>query len=69
MKSLERIENNLDKESDSSKTRSCRIPENKRISRSVRRHRCHSPNTPIRRHAEVQAHLLPKSIGDLDWMN
>jgi hypothetical protein len=61
MKSLERIEKKLDKESDSRKIGSRRIPEKKRRSRSVSRHHHHSQNTPIRRHTEVQAHLLPES--------
>jgi hypothetical protein len=43
LKSLERIEKKLEKESDSSKTGSCRIPEKKRRSRSVSRHWHRSP--------------------------
>jgi hypothetical protein len=43
MKSLERIENKLDKETDSRKTGSRKTPEKKRRSRSVSRHRRHSP--------------------------
>ena len=39
MQSLDRIEKRLEKESDSSKTGSCRTPGNKRRSRSVSRHR------------------------------
>jgi hypothetical protein len=51
MRSLERIEKNLDKESDSSKTWSCKNPEKKRISRSVIRHHRHSP-----KHSNKEAH-------------
>jgi hypothetical protein len=43
MQSLERIENKLDKESDSRKTGSRKTPEKKRRSRSISRHRRHSP--------------------------
>jgi hypothetical protein len=55
LKSLERIERKLEKESDTRKTESHRTPERKRISRSVKtperkrrlrsgsRHHCHSP--------------------------
>ena len=43
MKSLERIENKLDKKSDSSKTGSRKTPEKKRRSRSIGRHQRHSP--------------------------
>jgi hypothetical protein len=39
LKSLERIEKKLEKESDSSKTESCKTPERKSRSRSVNRHR------------------------------
>jgi hypothetical protein len=42
MKSLERIEKKLDKESDSRKTGSHKTPEKKRRSRSVSRHHHHS---------------------------
>jgi hypothetical protein len=69
MQSLERIEKKLDKESDSRKTGSRKTPEKKRRSRSISRHHRHSRNIPIRRHAVVQAHLLPENIGDLEWMN
>jgi hypothetical protein len=51
MKSLERIEKKLDKESDSRKTGSRRIPEKKRRSRSVSRHHRHSP-----KHSNKEAH-------------
>jgi hypothetical protein len=43
MKSLERIKRKLDKESDSSKTRSHEPPKRKKISRSISRHRRYSP--------------------------
>jgi hypothetical protein len=43
MRSLERIEKKLDKESDSSKTCSRKNPERKRRSRSVSKHHHHSP--------------------------
>jgi hypothetical protein len=51
LKSLERIEKKFEKESDSSKTESCRTPERKKRSRSVNRHRCHSP-----KHSSREAH-------------
>jgi hypothetical protein len=51
LKSLERIEKKLEKESDSSKTESRRTPERKRRSRSVSRHRRHSP-----KHSSREAH-------------
>jgi hypothetical protein len=53
MKSMERIKNKLDKESDSRKIGSHRIPEKKRRSRSVSRHRCHSP-----KHSSKEAHKI-----------
>jgi hypothetical protein len=68
MQSLERMEKKLDKESDSSKTRSCKNTERKIRSRSVNRHRRHSRNILIRRHTIVQACLLPENIGYLEWM-
>jgi len=43
MKSLERIEKKLDKESDSRKTGRHKTPEKKRRLRSITRHHCHSP--------------------------
>jgi hypothetical protein len=43
MKSLERIKRKLDKESDSSKTRSREPPKRKKRSRSISRHRRYSP--------------------------
>jgi hypothetical protein len=51
LKSLERIENKLKKESDSSKTKSHRTPERKIRSRSVNRHRRRSP-----KHSSREAH-------------
>ena len=51
LKSLERIKKKLDKESDSSKTRSRRTLERKRRSRSVSRHRRRSP-----KHSGKEAH-------------
>jgi hypothetical protein len=51
LKSLERIEKKLEKESDSSKTESRRTPERKRRSRSVSRHRRRSP-----KHSSREAH-------------
>ena len=48
LKSLERIEKKLEKESNSSKTESCRTPERKRRSRSVNRHRRRSPKNSSR---------------------
>jgi hypothetical protein len=51
LKSLERIENKLENESDSSKTESRRTPERKRRSRSVSRHHRHSP-----KHSSREAH-------------
>jgi hypothetical protein len=51
MQSLERIENKLDKESDSSKTGSRKTLEKKRRSRSISRHHCHSP-----KHSNKEAH-------------
>jgi hypothetical protein len=48
LKSLERIEKKLEKESDSSKKESLRTPERKRRSRSVSRHRRRSPKHSIR---------------------
>jgi hypothetical protein len=69
MKSLERIEKKLDKESDSRKTgshRSLRRKEDQEVLAGI----VITPrNTPIRRHTVVQAHLLPESTGDLEWMN
>jgi hypothetical protein len=44
LKSLERIENKLEKESDTSRSRSVRTPERRRKSRSGSRHYCLSPN-------------------------
>lgn len=52
LKSLERIENKLEKESDSSKTWSRRTPEKKRRSRSARRHRRCSP-----KHSNKETHI------------
>jgi hypothetical protein len=43
LKSIERIEKKLEKDSDSSKKESRRTPERKRRSRSVSRHHCLSP--------------------------
>jgi hypothetical protein len=51
LKSLERIEKKLEKESDSRKTESHRTPERKRRSRSVSRHRRRSP-----KHSNREAH-------------
>jgi hypothetical protein len=51
LKSLERIERKLKKESDTSKTRSHRTPERKSRSRSVNRHCCRSP-----KHSSREAH-------------
>jgi hypothetical protein len=51
LKSLERIERKLEKESDTSKTGSCRTPERKRRSRSGSRHRSRSP-----KHFDKEAH-------------
>jgi hypothetical protein len=51
LKSLERIERKLEKESDSRKTESRRTPERKRRSRSVSRHHHHSP-----KHSSREAH-------------
>jgi hypothetical protein len=51
LKSLERIEKKLEKESDSSKTESHRTPERKRRSRSVSKHHRHSP-----KHSSREAH-------------
>ena len=51
MKSLERIEKELDKESDSRKIGSRKTPERKRRSRSVSRNHCHSP-----KHSNKEAH-------------
>jgi hypothetical protein len=51
MKCLERIENKLDKKSDSRKTGSRKVPKNKIRSRSVRRHRRDSP-----KHSNKEAH-------------
>ena len=51
LKSLERIEKKLKKESDSSKTESRRTPERKIRSRSVSRHRLLSP-----KHANREEH-------------
>jgi hypothetical protein len=56
LKSLERIEKKLEKESDSSKTEIRRTPERKRISRSVNRHRRHSPKNSNR---EAQSSSSP----------
>jgi hypothetical protein len=53
LKSLERIEKKLEKESDSRKKRSCRTPERKIISRSVSRHRSHSL-----KHSGKEAHSI-----------
>jgi hypothetical protein len=51
MKSLERIEKKLDKESDSRKTGSHKNPERKIRSRSLSRHHHHSP-----KHSNKEAH-------------
>jgi hypothetical protein len=51
MKCLERMEKKLDKEYDSSKSGSRRTPERKRRSRSISRHRRHSP-----KHSNKEAH-------------
>ena len=51
LKSLERIEKKLEKKSDSRKTESRRTPKRKIRSRSVSRHRCHSP-----KHSSREAH-------------
>jgi hypothetical protein len=50
---LERIENKLDKETDSRKTGSRKTPENKRRSRSVSRHHRHSS-----KHLDKEAHSI-----------
>jgi hypothetical protein len=69
LKSLERIEKKLEKESDTRKTGSHRTPERKRRSRSGSRHRRRSPKHSIRKHTVVQAHPLPENTEDLEWMN
>jgi hypothetical protein len=69
LKSLERIERKLEKESDTRKTGSRRTPERKRRSRSGRRHRRRSPKHSVRKHTVVQAHPLPENTEDLEWMN
>jgi hypothetical protein len=51
MRSLDRIENKLEKEGDTRKIGSRRTPERKRRSRSISRHRCHSP-----KHSNKEAH-------------
>ena len=61
LKSLERIEKKLEKESDPSKTESRRTPERKRRSRSVSRHRLTPKSIPVGKHTVVQSHLLPES--------
>jgi hypothetical protein len=68
-KILERIEKKLEKQSDSSKTESCRTPERKCRSRSVSRHCRRSPKNLVGKHTVVQSHLLPESTTDLGWMN
>jgi hypothetical protein len=69
LKSLERIERKLEKESDTRKTGSRRTPERKKISRSGSRHHCHS-----QKHSNREAHgssspSLPENTEDLEWMN
>jgi hypothetical protein len=46
IRSLDRIEKKLERECDTRKTGSCRTPERKRGSRSVRRYHHHSPKHP-----------------------
>jgi hypothetical protein len=69
MRSLERIEKKLDKESGSNKSRSHRSPNEEIKERSGNRHHQHSQGIPKGGHTADQVHLLPEIIGDLKWMN
>jgi hypothetical protein len=69
LESLNRIENKLDKESGSSKSRSHRPPYEKRKERSVSRNHHHSRDIPIRDHTTSQVHPLSGSIRGLGWMS
>ena len=60
---LERIEKKLDKESDSSKSRSHKSPDEKRKSRSVGRHHHHSQgNSKRREHSSSSPYPIKKHM-------
>jgi hypothetical protein len=65
---LERIENKLGKEIDSSKIGIRNTPERKIISIALASIIISPLSNPIRRYTIVQAHLLPEIIGDMEWM-
>ena len=69
LKSLERIEKKLEKESDSNKTESRRTHERKE-DQGVSANIVIAPQSiPVRKHTVVQAHPLPENTEDLEWMN
>jgi acetyl-CoA carboxylase carboxyltransferase component len=69
IQSLERIENKLDKGSDSSKSGSHGSPD-ERGNQGVLADTIITPKGTLRGgNTVVQAHLLSESIGDLEWMN
>jgi hypothetical protein len=69
MRSLERIENKLDKESGSSKLGSHGTLMRKEEEEVVENITNTSKNIPIREHALSQVHPMLGSIRDLKWMN
>jgi hypothetical protein len=69
IRSLERIENKLDKESGSSKSRSHRTLEKNGRSRNGSRHHQHSQIIPIGENTVAQVHPLSENIGGMGWMS